>query len=228
MKFYSIIFALIFSHAVSAQFGQEIDAEVISIVSPNSAVTYNTVDTFDVVVRIRNNGPNTLIAGDEFIVNYSIGDGSANSISVDTVILVGSNRTMQINEDRTYTLAKDFIINGNNLFSACASVSGTTRYPRNTNKSPEDCEQFFVSVKEQPVQINKVYYANNQILIKLNSATPLEVKLFDITGKLIQTRSNVIGKEISIPFAKKTKGFYFVTITDKNGNQSTAKFVVSQ
>ena len=135
---------------------------------------------------------------------------------------------MQVGEGRTYILAKDYIINGNNIFSACASVSGTTLYPNNINKFPGECEQFVVNIEEQSIQINKAYYANNQILIKLNNLLAREINVYDITGKLIKSRSNVQGKEVSIPFEKKTKGFYFVTVRDKNGNQSTAKFVVNQ
>lgn len=225
---YSFIIALLLSTTISAQFGQENDVEVQAVLSPSSAKTYNTIDTFDIEVRIKNNGPNTLIPGDEFIVNYSVGDGSANSISVDTLILVGSNRIMQVGEGRTYLLAKDFIINGNNVFSACASVSGTTIYPNNTNKFPGECEQFVVDLAEQAIKINKAYFSKNQVIIKLNDVLAREIKIYDITGKLINTRTNLRSTEVSIPFAKRTKGFYFVTVRDKNGGQSTAKFVVSQ
>ncbi len=229
MKFYySLITAFLLTFTASAQFDQNSDIEVLAILSPSSANTYNTVDTFDIEVRIRNNGPNTLIPGDEFIINYSVGDGTSYSISVDTLLLLGFNRIMQVGEGRTYILAKDYIINGNNIFSACASVSGTTLYPNNINKFPGECEQFVVNIEEQSIQINKAYYANNQILIKLNNLLAREINVYDITGKLIKSRTNVQGKEVSIPFEKKTKGFYFVTVRDKNGNQSTAKFVVNQ
>ncbi|MDA9312019.1 T9SS type A sorting domain-containing protein [Vicingaceae bacterium] len=226
--YYSLIIALFLTITASAQFGQNSDIEVLAILSPSSTNTYSTVDTFDIEVRIRNNGPNTLIPGDEFIINYSVGDGTSNSVSIDTLLLVGFNRIMQVGEGRTYILAKDFIINGNNIFSACASVSGTTIYPININKFPGECEQFVVNIKDQSIKINKAYYANNQIVIKLNDVMAREINVYDITGKLINSRTNVQGKEVSIPFEKKTKGFYFVTITYKNGNQSTAKFVVSQ
>ena len=47
-------------------------------------------------------------------------------------------------------------------------------------------------------------------------------------GKLIVSRSNISAKKVSIPFEKKTKGFYFITVAHQNGSQSTAKFVVNQ
>ncbi|MFT6167434.1 MAG: hypothetical protein ACJAV5_001897 [Vicingaceae bacterium] len=226
--YYLLIIALLLSSTINAQFGQDCNIEVLAILSPSSTKTYNTIDTFDIEVRIRNNGPNTLIPGDEFKINYSVGDGTSNSISIDTLLLVGFNRIMQVGEGRTYILAKDFIINGNNIFSACASVSGTSIYPNNTNKFPGECEQFVVNIEEQSIKINKAYYTNNQVIVKLNNVVAREIKVYDITGKLITSRTNILGKEVSIPFEKKTKGFYFVTVTDKNGNQSTAKFVISQ
>tara|TARA_B110000503_G_scaffold143293_1_gene243870 strand:+ start:1313 stop:2002 length:690 start_codon:yes stop_codon:yes gene_type:complete len=226
--YYLLIIALLLSCAINAQFGQDCNIEVLAILSPSSTKTYKTIDTFDIEIRIRNNGPNTLIPGDEFKLNYSVGDGTSNTISVDTLLLVGFNRIMQVGEGRTYILAKDFIINGNNIFSACASVSGTSIYPNNTNKFPGECEQFVVNIEEQSIKINKAYYTNNQVIVKLNNVVAREIKVYDITGKLITSRTNILGKEVSIPFEKKTKGFYFVTVTDKNGNQSTAKFVISQ
>lgn len=230
MKNYFLLLISLFTLLTStnAQFGQECDIEVQAIISPSSRVTYNTVDTFDIIVRIKNNGPSRLIAGDEFVVNYSVGDGTSNTVSIDTLLLVGSNRTMEIGEARNYTLAKDFILIGNNIFSACASVSGTTMFPTNTNKFPGECERFVVSVKEQSIDINKVYFAQNRVIVKLNGVAAREVKIFDITGKLIKSSNKLKTKEISIPFTNQNKGFYFVTVTDQNGSQATAKFVVSQ
>lgn len=226
--YYSLIIALLSVLSANAQFGQDNDVEVQAILSPTSSRTYNTIDTFDIEVRIKNNGPNFLISADQFNVTYSIGDGSANTVTVDTLILVGNNRTMAVGEGRTYIIAKDFIINGNNVFSACASVSGTVQHPNNTNKFPGECEQFVVNVAEQAIKINKTYFSNNQAIVKLNNVSAKEIMIYDITGKLISASSNLQSKEVSIPFENKTKGFYFVTVTDKNGNQSTAKFVVSQ
>jgi len=117
------------SSNLTAQFGQDCDIKVQDIISPSSSITYKTLDTFDIIIQIRNFGPNNLIAGDKFLITYSIGDGTNNSISIDTVISVGTNRSLNAHQSREYTIAKDFIINGNNIFSACASVNGTTLYP---------------------------------------------------------------------------------------------------
>ena len=226
--FLLLVFISLLSNNLNAQSIQDCNVEVLAILSPSSTNTYNTVDTFDIVVRIRNNGPNRLIAGDEFEINYSVGDGTSNTVDIDTLILVGSNRTMEVGESRTYTLAKDFILNGNNVFSACADVRGTVMFPNNTNKFSSECEQFVVSINEQSIQINKVYFAQNKVVIKLNAAAAIDINIYDITGKLIKSSNKVQTKEVSIPFANQNKGFYFVTVTDINGNQSAAKFVVSQ
>lgn len=223
-----VLFSIISVATANAQFSQENDVEVQAILSPTSSQTYNSVDTFDIIVRIKNNGPTALIAGDQFKVNYSVGDGTPNSISVDTLILVGDNRTMQVGEGRTYTLAKDFIINGNNIFSACASVSGTILYPINTNKLPTECEQFVVNIDEQTTKIEQVYYSQQKVIIQLNQNLAKEVNIYDITGKLILSEKNINSNNISLPFSKKVKGFYFVNVVDQNGNQATAKFVVNQ
>jgi hypothetical protein len=227
-KIYSLLIALILFLGAKAQFNQQIDIEVQAVISPSSSQTYNTVDTFDIIIRIKNNGPSTLIPGDEFKVSYTVGDGTANTVTVDTLLLVGDTRSMQVGEGRTYTLAKDFIINGNNIYSACADVSGTTQFPTNTNKFPGECERFVVDLNENLIQINKAYFSQNKVIVNLNDQNIHVLNIYDITGKLIVSRSNISAKEVSIPFEKKAKGFYFVTVAHQNGSQSTAKFVVNQ
>lgn len=204
----------------------ENDIKVQDIISP-SARTYNTVDTFDIVIRIQNLGPNPLISGDKFNLSYSIEDGTPNSQFFDTLLLVGGSRAMAVNEARIYTLAKDFIINGNNTFAACADVSGTTIYTKNTNKNPGDCATFIVSLAQQRLEIEKIYFADEAIHLFLNRSEKVTLEIFDITGKLIlkgkaQNRSNNI-----IPFNAPSKGFYFIKLTTANGVQTSSKFAVN-
>ncbi|MBL4707808.1 MAG: T9SS type A sorting domain-containing protein [Flavobacteriales bacterium] len=216
-----LISALCFTSAFSQN-----DIKVQDIISP-SARTYNTVDTFDIIIRIQNLGPNRLIPGDKFDITYSIEDGTLNSQFFDTLLLVNGSRAMEVGEGRIYTLATDFIINGNNTFAACADVSGTTIYTQNTNKNPGDCATFIVSVEQQQLDIEKLYFADNAIHLSLNRADKVKLEIFDITGKLI-LESNVPSKSNNIiPFNAPSNGFYFIKLTTNNGAQTSSKFVVN-
>jgi hypothetical protein len=203
------------------------DIKVQDIISPDSK-TYNTVDTFDIVVRIQNLGPNILVQGDNFNINYSVGDGTPNSQSFDIMLPVGGNRAMEVNEARIYPIATGFEINGNGSFALCVDVGdGTTAFPTNLNKDPGSCKAFIVNVKEEQLDIEKVYYADNAIYVSLNRADNVTLEIFDITGKLIlessfQNKSNNI-----IPFDAPNRGFYFIKVTNKNGVQTSSKFIVN-
>ena len=224
-KIYYLLLGLLLFTDLYAQPRQN-DLKVVAILSPTSNQTYSTVDTFDIVIEIINLGPNTIISADSLQFNYSIDNGTPASRFFDTLLTVG-NRELNINEKRTYTLQNQFIINDNSIYSACASISGTVIYPINTNKLPGKCEQFFVNLQKESIGIEKMYYTGNELIVASSIPTN-DIRIYDITGKLILSLFNIKSKNLTIPFEQKTKGFYFATVTDANGNQATAKFVVSQ
>ena len=211
---------------IFAQGDFENNIKVQDVVSP-SARTYNTVDSFDIVIRIQNLGPNALIPGDKFNISYSVGDGSINSQFFDTLLQVGGSRSMVVNEARVYTLANNFKINGNNQFSACADVSGTSIYTKNTNKDPGDCAIFIVNLEQEQLSIDKVYFADRSIYLSINKPEAIKLEVFDITGKLVLESSTKNQTNTSIPFDAPSSGFYFIKLTSASGLQTSSKFVVN-
>lgn len=201
---------------------------VQQVFSPAANRNYNTIDSADFIIRIRNQGPNALIGGDQFILSYSISDGTPNgSVDYDTLLQVGTP-TMRVGELREFTVHKNIKFNGNKIVAACADVRrGTVLYPNNPNKNSGDCSTFSVGIDENEVKIDKVYFNNNTLFFSLNQPTNTTIEVHDITGKLILSRrlSNKVAQ--SIPMSNQSKGFYFLRVTNKGGSSAIAKFVVN-
>ena len=51
--------------------------------------------------------------------------------------------------------------------------------------------------------------------------------IYNIHGKLIENASNLMLIEVNINLKNKTKGIYFITIKDRDGNQSSKKLILS-
>ncbi|TNE80340.1 MAG: T9SS type A sorting domain-containing protein [Bacteroidetes bacterium] len=69
--------------------------------------------------------------------------------------------------------------------------------------------------------------AVESISIKIPTATgsnPAEVKIFDLSGKLVKTINNVTESELAMPIGDLSKGMYVVSITN-GSNQYSGKFV---
>lgn len=220
-----LLFCCVFTTKLIAQ--QENSLRIFNIVEPTSNVLYKTVDSTDFVVQVENLGPNDIVPADRFHITFSISDGSgANSMDFDTSISVGGMANMRVGEVRTYTLAKDIKFNGNGDFSARADVSGTDAYPKNTNKFSSNSTVFVVDVKEVPLSIENVYYAEGNVIFRLNEAKSLRVEIYDITGKIVANESFQNKKEYSFSFGSQKKGFYFMKVISNDGRSSTAKFAV--
>lgn len=225
--FYLFSILIIGSFKLQAQTTQPSNAvDVQAIISPNNGEEFNTLDTFDIVARIKNEGPNDLLAGDQFKISYSVGDGGPNSRDFDTIITVGSNRNMVVGEGRTYTIATDFIVNGNNYYATCVSVTGTNLYPVNTVKNPSECVQFVVSIPENKLEIETVYYADNEIHLNLNRSENVIAQIFNISGKELLNVS-INSKTNKLSFKDSAKGFYFIKLSGKYVRTTTAKFVIN-
>lgn len=224
---FTILFISIFSFLSGfAQLSQENGMAVQAVLSPRTSITYHTVDSFDFEVRIKNLGPNELIPGDRIRVAYSIGDGGPSSIDSTILIPIG-NSNMRVNHVRDFTLIQNFKINANSVFSACADVEGTALYPINTHKNSSKCELFVVGIEKQQLKIDRVFFSNNQIHIKLNQAGQLNLEVFDITGKSLLTRELRNKSSETIPFKAPSSGFYFIKLVSNNGDHASSKFVVN-
>ena len=199
---------------------------VSQVVSPSSAVTYQSIDSSDFVVRIVNKGPNTLDAGDGIRFEYSISSSAGSSTVYDTTMIVG-NFPLAVNQIREYTIGKDLPLNGDATFSACAEIKGTVVYPNNTTKKQAECQFFFVGLDETSIEISKIRFTSNQISFSLNDIVRAEAEIYDITGKVLKREKLKPQKQQTISFTRTAKGFYFLKIITASGNSSIAKFVVN-
>ena len=225
-----------FISAITAQGQvQENSIKVQQVFSPKNNTFYNEVDSFDIIIRIRNLGPEIILAGDQFNLSYSIGDGGIGTQSFDTLLQVGDSTSafnrgnMPVNQLREYVIARNYKINGNNLFAVCADVKeGTVLYPINPLKDAGDCVQFTVGIEDQKPSISKLYYANNTINFSLNNPSDhLNIEVYDITGKVLLRKTLKNQFEQSISMGEQNKGFYFLKLISQKGESVTAKFVVN-
>ena len=133
MKGLILVLGLFFLVSLDSS-GQDNAEKVVEILKPNSGLLYTAFDSTEVVIRIKNEGPNDLIAGDQFKVTYSLSNASGTGVDFDTLIQVGSP-TLTAGSTRSYTINSKLKFEGDNTYSLCADVvRGTTLYPTNTNK----------------------------------------------------------------------------------------------
>ena len=65
-------------------------------------------------------------------------------------------------------------------------------------------------------------------IFTLKGNTPLSsYAIYDIHGKLIENTTNLLLIEVNINLKNKTKGMYFITIKDRDGNQSSKKLILN-
>lgn len=204
---------------------QENGVKVVEILNPNSGFLYASIDSSEVVIRILNEGPNDLIAGDQFKVKYTLSDGSGNGQEFDTLIAVGSP-TLVSGRARIYTINSNLKFNGDNLYSVCAGLTeGTVLFPTNSNKFSTECETFTVSIEEVILKVKKLYVSDNQLNFNLSSVNNI-AEIYDITGKLILSKTLRNNTKHQIQLNHPAKGFYFLKIIHQSGKSTTAKFVV--
>ena len=227
-KLFTLFFlgSLIGMNTIIAQ-SSENSLRIFQILAPSSNQLYNTVDSSDFIVRVENLGPNEIVPADRFHIEFSISDGTGvNSQDFDTSILVGGNFNLEVGGVRTYTLAEDIKFNGNGDFSARANITGTDAYTTNTNKNSSKSTVFVVDLKEVPLKLEKVYYAEGRVIFSLNEPKNLRAEIYDITGKMVANEAFKNKKEHSFSFSSKHKGFYFMKVITTDGKSTTAKFTV--
>ena len=223
-----LILGVFFNPIFAQGSNQENSFEVSRIVSPIKDLNYKLNDSADFIIRVRNLGPNSIIAGDFLKIKYSLfSDDGNDDQSFDTSIMVGS--PMEVGKLLEYKLAEGLLLgSSNNTFIACASVEGSSIYPINTNKFPTLCTPFAVSLEELKLKITNVYYAEGRLYFNLNSNASLTANVFDITGKLLQRNKLDKRGNQSFSFNPPNRGFYFIKILDNKGTNTTAKFIANQ
>jgi hypothetical protein len=228
LRYFGVLacWGIISTTTISAQEIYENELVVTRIVVPSSSVTYNTVDSSAFIIRIQNRGPHVLTSGDGIKFNYTLSNNSGQSESYDTTIVVGTP-DFTVGSVREYTLNAKIYLNGDDLFSSCASSSGSVVYPINTSKSPSECELFFVGLDEEKVSIDKAYFTDNTIHLSLSHAVAAQAEVYDITGKLIQSSKLNAQKKQVIEFNGAARGFYFLKILQREGSSSIARFIVN-
>lgn len=200
------------------------EMEVAQVPSPIKNTNYNSPDSADIIIRIRNVGPNTIQTFDSIRVRYTISQ-SDTAIQIDTTLFPG--RPVVPNSLIQFTLRENYKFEGKGSFSVCADALGTILYPTNPSKFPGACSQFLVGIESVDLKPNKVYFSNGRLNFELQEAFAGQVLIFDITGKALQENVLRSNKKHSISFNTSAKGFYFLKIIDQSGNSSISKFVVN-
>lgn len=198
--------------------------EVLQLVSPQGNFNYQESDSVNFVIRIQNNGPNDLIAGDQFNITYSIANKNS-TYAIDTNITVGS--AMQVDQILQYTIARDITFSNSNNFVACATVNGTNLFPNNPNKFPTKCASFVVNIEKHRLPINKLYYASGKLTFSIEQKKNFRAEVFDITGRLLLSKTLNGNQQQELNFAPPSKGIYFLKVNDFNGGTSTKKFIIN-
>lgn len=203
---------------------QSNELEVFQVASPIENTNYKSLDSADIIIRIRNIGPNNIEAFDSLRISYSVSKIDT-AFEFDTTIV--SNQRIAVGSAGQITVVEDYRIEGQGTFSVCAEVTGTYFYPINTSKFPGECSQFIVSVKKADLKPSKVFYSSGALNFELNEVINGRVEIFDITGKvLMDTPLKPLTKQ-QVYFPSPSRGFYFMKIIGKDGSNSTAKFVVN-
>lgn len=203
--------------------------KVVQVASPVANFNYKLNDSVDIIIRIRNEGPNALIAGDQFKLTYSVANNDT-TYSDDTLVQVGE--AMAVNRILEYTIIEDLVLDELILdsafnFSVCADVSGTVIYPVNTNKIRNACSAFIVGIEKLKPSVESIFYANGSLNFKINHPTQLKAYVFDLTGRQLAGKTINPKLSQSIDLSNPSKGFYFLKLIDKAGNSAITKFVIN-
>ena len=230
MKQFYLLFIsfLLCSLSGYSQFGSN-EVQVIQVPEPIRNINYNSPDSTDIVALLRNVGPNRINDYDSLYFNYSISQIDTANVSTayeyDTTIVAGN--TIGVGATVRYTVAKNFQMQGSGKASICVDIKGTWEHPTNISKSPFACSQFIVGIEEVDIRPSKIYFSNRTLFFEISEAIVPFVQVFDLTGKVLMETQLQSNQKQSIPFNVRSKGFYFLKVSDKKGNSSTSKFVVN-
>lgn len=198
--------------------------DVRGFVSPTSGFNYDSSATEDIEIRFRNDGPQTLFAQDSIFFNLTIGAGDSTEFYQ---IKKRVDFTLNPGDNQTYVLLSGYNFKWENDYTVCATALGTNDYPNNTNKNSRACVSFIVGIEDIQLELNQVYFADNQINFNLNENEAITAFVYDITGKILLEKRLSNGKNQSLDFSSPANGFYFLKVLNSKGQSDIAKFVTN-
>lgn len=220
-QFITLICLIISCSAISQSNG--LDAR--NFISPQAGFRYDSAAVEDIIIRVRNEGPNFYFAGDSLLFDLSINTNDT-SIFEKIGIVVTSN--FGVSSFRDFTLKSGFKFDPENNYTVCTTPTGSKFYPQNSVKDPTACVSFVVSLEESKLQLEGLNYQNHQLVVSSNINEVCQLNIIDLTGKLLTSEERFMSPEETIEFYAPAKGIYFLQILSKSGKSSTSKFIVNQ
>lgn len=218
-----VFFAILFFTLSTGLFAQN-GIDVRNFISPVNGFNYDTNATANITVRIRNDGPITLSAQDSIYFSITIATNDT------TLFLSAQNQvfnTLSPNSVADYVLIPNYSFSKDDNYVICVTANGTKAYPNNTTKNPRHCVSFVVGIDEKDVKIKSAYYANNQLSLSIAKGIFGNVEIYDLTGRIMQSKRLDGSGKYQIPLYNPAKGFYFARLISRSGQSSTIKFVVN-
>jgi hypothetical protein len=198
--------------------------EIVSILEPSFGTNYRIDDSINVEVRMRNVGPNVILASDKIEFDVKI-------TNPDTSIFFNVEKfattTLDTGDVAIYTLLTDYQLNTQNNYQVCISVAGSTTYPLNTSKEPPACVSFPVSLQERVLKANKLYFVEGLLRFELDKAPQrARYRILDLSGKVLKSGNLISERTQQLNFQAPAKGLYFLQLQNNEAKPSTQKFIV--
>ena len=93
------------------------------IVSPVKNALFKTNDTSDIVIKLRNQGPNDLFSTDRVKINLSINvEGQGTILTVDTILPFG--KYLRQDDFVNFTILENYKFTLDDRYNICASAGG--------------------------------------------------------------------------------------------------------
>lgn len=196
------------------------------IVSPVKNALFKTNDTSDIVIKLRNQGPNDLFSTDRVKINLSINvEGQGTILTVDTILPFG--KYLRKDDFVNFTILENYKFTLDDRYNICASAGGTDIHPINSNKFNSACTPFSVGLNELEIKVSNVYYSNGKLFFNLNNIPDARLEIYDMTGKIVLNR-RIQARDNYIDFNPKSKGFYFLkVINNRYSANAVAKIAVN-
>lgn len=206
-------------------FAQSNGIDARNFISPQAGFRYDSAAVEDIVIRVKNDGPNIYFSTDSLFFDVSISTNDT-SIFEKAVVAVGTNFGVGVFRD--YTLISGFKFDPENDYTVCTTPTGSNFYPQNSVKDPTACVAFVVSLNEFQLKIEQVVFNNGQLFISSNLNEVAQISILDITGRLLSEVNRFVDPSTTIEFNPPANGFYFAQINTKSGKSATVKFIVNQ
>lgn len=232
---YLLIFLMVFSYT-SAQnaelfennwYLQKLTIEGVDYEAPdNSEIEFIPLnifpDTFNTIVCLGLSGHDLTISNTEINV-------------FEFVILPGDSCSLPDNNDYEHLYYNSFFEwqNLDKTFLYTIEEVGDSLSLTLTNNSGD--QAFYGNEKLQVIEFEKTQYsiypnpARNELFLNSKSSTGnLNIKIFNIEGKLLSFQNLELKNQTSLNVSSLSNGIYFLSIEDESGNATIKKFVKNQ